>query len=194
MCVFTKTDSITPLLTQLTLRAPKSFSCNNIHGATKENSIKIEEEDETKEAQSTVANEDALVAKKIKQFAKGMKKEEEDDEDSSMSMEVEVVEVEENNNNIKDSIDNAENNNEKETDLISENDNIKHTKKKKRKRKDVKKVERRNKNAMGNTVSSLGCSNIHELSELVIAAISVMDDIERGSLSEHEKSKSFLGR
>ena len=72
---FTNADSITSLLKQLSLIAPKYVSRDNIHGATEENAIEIKEENEMKEAQSNVANEDELVGKKTKQFAKGVNKE-----------------------------------------------------------------------------------------------------------------------
>ena len=47
---------------------------------------------------------------------------------------------------------------------------------------------------MNSTLAFLQCNNVNELSELVIAAISVLDNEERGSLSDKKKVKSFLGR
>ena len=47
---------------------------------------------------------------------------------------------------------------------------------------------------MHNTIALLECDNMRELSELAIAAISAIDNIERGSLMEHKNVKSFLGR
>ena len=49
MCFFNKANAITSLLNQLMLTAPKTFPYKNINGATEENAIEIEEEDETKE-------------------------------------------------------------------------------------------------------------------------------------------------
>ena len=47
---------------------------------------------------------------------------------------------------------------------------------------------------MRNTVALLECNSMRDLSYLAIAAISAIDDTEMGSLKEHEKVKSFLGR
>ena len=44
---------------------------------------------------------------------------------------------------------------------------------------------------MHNTIALLGCSNIHELSELAISDFSVIEDIERGYLSEHKNQNHY---
>ena len=47
---------------------------------------------------------------------------------------------------------------------------------------------------MRNTVDLLECNSLNELADLAIEAMSALDNIERESLKDHKKVKSFLGR
>ena len=47
---------------------------------------------------------------------------------------------------------------------------------------------------MRHAIALLGCNGMNDLSELAITALSAVDSIERGSLKEHKKVKSFQGR
>ena len=47
---------------------------------------------------------------------------------------------------------------------------------------------------MNKTIAILDCDTLKELPELAIAGVASLDNIERGSLSEKTKAKSFLGR
>ena len=61
-------------------------------------------------------------------------------------------------------------------------------------KKKYEEIDRRNKRIIRNTIALLECNDICKLNELVIAAISAIDNIVNGSLMEHKKIKSFLGR
>ena len=55
-------------------------------------------------------------------------------------------------------------------------------------------IDKHNKRIMRNTVDLLECNSLNELADLAIEVMSALDNIERGSLKDHKKVKSFLGR
>ena len=67
-------------------------------------------------------------------------------------------------------------------------------KKKEAAKKRHKEINARNGKIISNTIALLQCKDTNELSELVLSALSALDNIERGSLSDAKKVKLFLGR
>ena len=57
-----------------------------------------------------------------------------------------------------------------------------------------KEIDNRNLSIMRHAAALLECNRMNELSELAMSALSALDNIERGSLKEDKKVKSFLGR
>ena len=159
--------------------APKSFSHNNICGSESDNAIELE--DDVADEELNTISKDELITKRIQQFALDMKSE--DDEESKDKDESDCIVVEDDINDLKliDSNTNAiaENN----TNKIKEATTKKH-----------EEIDTRNKTIMRNTIALLECNSMRDLSDLAITAISAIDNIERGSLKEHKKVKSFLGR
>jgi hypothetical protein len=168
---YTKATSINMLLRQLISTASRNFEYNNIQGSDSETAIEIDD-DEDNDNVSTVDNVD-LVVKKIEQFAQDMNTEQEDKKG-------EIEEVPDSS-----SIEVIDDNDAKESDgnKIEQATAKRH-----------KEIDNRNLSIMRHTVALLECNRMNELSELAMSALSALDNIERGSLKEDKKVKSFLGR
>ena len=174
---YNKAQSIDMLLRQLTSTASKSFQCNNIHGSDSDDIIDLEDSDvdnELKEAnESSAIDKDDLVARKIQQFALDMNSDrDENSEDvvvsGGASSEEEVT--------ASTPIECNENKIQKATAKRHED------------------IDKRNKSIMRHAIALLECNRMSDLSELAIEAMSALDNIERGSLKDDKKVKSFLGR
>ena len=168
---YNKASSINMLLRQLISTASRNFECNNIRGAEIETAIEIDEDEDDNNV-SAADNVD-LVVKKIEQFAQDINAEEEDKSK-------EVVESKESSSEEVIDDDDVEecDGNKIEQATIERHEN----------------VDNRNLSIMRHTIALLECNRMNELSELAIAALSALDNIERGSLKEDKKVKSFLGR
>ena len=168
---YNKASSINMLLRQLISTASRNFECNNIRGAQIETAIDIDE-DEYDNNVSAADNVD-LVVKKIQQFAQDINAEEE-------HKGKEVVESKESSSEEVIDDDDVEecDGNKIEQATIERHENI----------------DKRNSSIMRHTIALLECNRMNELSELAIAGLSALDNIERGSLKEDKKVKSFLGR
>jgi len=176
---FTKAESTTMLLKQLISTAPRSFSYNNIQGSDSSNAIELE--DNNKDYDLNTMSKDELVAKRIQQFALDMKSE--DDEESYSADESDCIVVDADINNLKSNDTSANDIAENYSNIIDESTTKKH-----------EEIDTRNKSIMRNTIALLSSSSISDLSDLAITAMSALDNIERGSLKEDKKVKSFLGR
>ena len=106
-----------------------------------------------------------------------------DDKESKDNDDSEGIVVEDNINELKLIKSNTNTIAENNTNKIKEASNKKY-----------EEIDTRNKIIMRNTIALLECNSMRNLSELAIIAISAIDNIERGSLKEHKKVKSFLGR
>ena len=192
-CVFmTKAYSITTLLKQLISTAPRKFSYNNISGSSEENAIEADKDTEEDDKVDDDKNKEDITIKKLEEFAKDMTS----DGDTIDEVNMKNIARDENevsNNDYKEVIDIDDNNNEPEilVNSCEENRNIKKEEKKKEK---YEKINERNRDVMKKTIATLDCDMLKELPELAIAGIASLDNIERGSLSEKTKAKSFLGR
>ena len=103
-----------------------------------------------------------------------------DDEESEDNNESDCIVIEDDVNNLIDS----------STHTLADNkDKIKEATTKKH-----EDIDTCDKTIMRNTIASMECNSLGNLSDLAISAISVSDSIERSSLEEYKKIKSFLGR
>ena len=104
-----------------------------------------------------------------------MKKENEDEEEIKEDSEIKTSVT----------IDTDKNTAECGKDEIENNDSL--SKKKAAVKKKHEEINLRNRKVMTSTLALLQCNDINELSELALAAISVLDNEERGSLSDKKR-------
>ena len=182
-CVFfNKPGTIAALLNQFISTTPRAFSYNNMQGSDKDTPIEIEEEVGGDNDNNNGAGNVDSVVKRLQQFALDMKSE--DNEESEDEDEVETATAD---------ITTDESNEPEDKNLNSEANPKKSNIKKSTLRK-CEEIAARGESIMRNTLALLQCNRIGDLSELAITAISSIDNVERGSLNDCKKFKSFLGR
>lgn len=178
---FKKPTSIAMFIKQLISTASRTFKHNNIFGSESENAIELDDESEQEDNETNKLDKDELVIKKLQQFAMDMSSNDDDGlEDESDSKGI-ASEVETSSSKPIDTNDLSET--EHSTDESNDIAARRHAD-----------IDNRNKRIMRNTIDLLECNSVNELADFAIEAMSALNNIERGSLKNHKKVKSFLRR